>query len=115
MAKHREDIYDQFLKIRDYYLQAPSQHLIAMSKVFGDEHSACLMIWQRLFVDEDEPKPRPCKRRNKLGWLERIVDAFGLDKIRDLIIYTWDERLLVEEGMSLVQDKAVGLACLLTG
>ena len=98
MAKEREDVYGQFLGIRDYYLETPSQQLIAMNKLFGSEHSACFLIWQGLFVDENEPKPKPYKRRNKLGWLERIVGTFGFDRIRDLITYTWDKGLLDEEG-----------------
>ena len=61
-----------------------------MDKIFGDEHSACFMIWQRLFVNDKEPGPRPRKRRNNLGWLERIVSDFGLDRIRDLIVYAQD-------------------------
>jgi hypothetical protein len=69
-----------------------------MNKLFGDEHYACLMIWQRLFVDEDEPKPKPYKRRDKLGWLERVVSELHLDRIRDMIVYTWDKGLLNEEG-----------------
>ena len=101
MAKDREDVYGKFLDIRDYYLETTSQQLIAMNKLFGDEHSACFMIWQRLFVDENEPKPKPYKRQNKLGWLDRIVAEFRLDRIRDLIVYTWDKGLLDEEGRPL--------------
>lgn len=101
MAKDREDIYGKFLDIRDYYLKTPSQQLISMNELFGDEHSACFMIWQRLFVDENEPKPKPYKRRKKLGWLERIVAEFDLDRIRDLIKYTGDNILFDDEGRLL--------------
>lgn len=101
MAKDREDVYNQFLDIRDYYLETSSQQLIAMNKLFGHEHSACFMIWQRLFIDESEPKPKPYKRSNKIGWLERIVAELRLDAIRDLIVYTWDGGLLDEEGRPL--------------
>ena len=59
------------------------------------------MIWQRPFVDEDEPKPKPYKRRDKLGWVERIVAEYGLDNIWDLITYTTDNILFDEDGTSL--------------
>ena len=101
MAKDCEDIYDKFLDIRDYYLKTPSQQLISMNELFGDEHSACFMIWQRLFVDENDLRPQPYRRRNKLGWLERIVAEFGLDRIRDLITYTGDNILFDDEGRLL--------------
>ncbi len=74
-----------------------------MKKLFRDEHPECFTIWQGLFVDESEPKPkpRPFKRRNKIGWLERIVAELQLDKIRDQIVFTWDKGLLDEEGRPL--------------
>ncbi|KIM98419.1 hypothetical protein OIDMADRAFT_202208 [Oidiodendron maius Zn] len=98
LAKDHDDVYSQFLDIRDYFLKTPSEQLIAMNKLFGDEHYECLMIWQRLFVDEDEPKPKPYKRRDKLGWLERVVSELHLDRIKNMIVYTWDKGLLNEEG-----------------
>lgn len=98
MVEDREDVYRQFLDIRHYFLKTPSQQLIAMKKLFGDEHLKCYTIWQRLFVEEGEPKPKPYKRKNKLGWLERLVTELHLDKIRDQIVYTWDRGLLDEEG-----------------
>jgi hypothetical protein len=42
------------------------------------ENYECFAISRRLFVDESKPKPKPYKRRNKLGWLKRIVAELNL-------------------------------------
>ncbi len=101
MAKDCEDVYAEFLAIRDYFLKTPSQQLIDMKKLSRDEHPECFTIWKGLFVDESGPKPKTFKRRNKIGWLERIITELKLDKIRDQIIFTWDKGLLDEEERPL--------------
>ena len=72
-----------------------------MKKLFRDEHPECFRIWQGLFVDESGPKPKPFKRRNKIGWLERIIAELKWDKIRRQMIFTWDKKLLDEEERPL--------------
>ncbi|KAI9745949.1 MAG: hypothetical protein M1818_000630 [Claussenomyces sp. TS43310] len=100
MAKDCPSVYREFLSIRDYYLEPPGQQLIAMHKLFGSEHSACTAIWQSVFLDESDPSSKPYRKRNKLGWLERVVAELGLDKIKDLVTYTRDTELLDERWLT---------------
>jgi hypothetical protein len=72
-----------------------------MDKLFGTDHAECTSIWKGLFIDESDPSSKPYKKKTKLGWLERVVHELGLDRIRDLVPYTWDKGLLDVNGRAV--------------
>jgi hypothetical protein len=47
-----ENIYDEFLSGRDYYLEILGQQLQSMRKIFGKKHTECTEIWQNLFLND---------------------------------------------------------------
>jgi len=70
-----------------------------MAGLFGRKYSDCTDIWRRLYIDEDEnedDEDQNCKKWKPPGWLDRTVSNFRLDRLVDLIPYTWDDHLLEE-------------------
>ncbi len=78
-----------------------------MDKLFGTKHAECTNIWKSVFIDNSDPNPRPNMKKKKLGWLERLVAELGVDRIRDLITYTWDEGLLDKNGGAIPKREFV--------
>lgn len=72
-----------------------------MDKLFGEDNAECTSIWKALFIDESKSSSEPPKHKKKLGWLERAVSELALDRIKDLIVYTWDKGLLDENGKAV--------------
>ncbi|VUC27364.1 unnamed protein product [Clonostachys rosea] len=55
-GKQRDDVYESFLRERDYWLDTPAEQLSKMQKVFGEEHDDCFRIWARLYLREPIPR-----------------------------------------------------------
>ncbi len=107
LAKNCEHIYRDFLNIRDYYLKPPAEQILAMDKLFGTKHAECTTIWKSVFIDNSDPASKPAVQKQKLGWLERLVVELGVDRIRDLITYTWDLGLLDKNGRGIPKEEFV--------
>ena len=77
-----------------------------MDNLFGAEHAECTSIWKAVFIDNTDPIAMPRMNKKKLGWLERLVVEMGIDRIRDLIPYTWDLGLLDQNGAPVLKGEA---------
>jgi hypothetical protein len=70
-----------------------------VTELYGRKHSDCTDNWRRLYINEDENEDNQDPNRKKWkppGWLDKVVFNLGLDRLVDLIPYTWDDHLLDE-------------------
>ncbi|CAH0047011.1 unnamed protein product [Clonostachys solani] len=54
--KQRDEVYESFLRERDYWLDTPAEQLSKMKQVFGEENDDCFQIWARLYLREPIPR-----------------------------------------------------------